>query len=196
MSWGDPAWQPERAEALKALLAAGLSYNQTARCLGVTKGAVAGFCARNGIHSEFPSGGLGEKMARKNGWPAERVAELHRLLGEGKSIAAIMEILNVSKNMVTSKISRDNLFHLRPRFTAVQGAGALNTPRLILAKGPGQAAPKHKPAWAPPPVPRPRGCQWPLWPDKAKPDGKFCAAALAPGGSYCPEHHRLSLNSG
>lgn len=35
------------------------------------------------------------------------------------------------------------------------------------------------------------GCRYPLWPDGAAPDGRYCGRACAPGRSYCAEHVRV-----
>lgn len=146
--------------------------------------------------------------------PSELVARVRKLWDEGLSGSRIAAELRMTKNAVVGIAHRH---HFPPRPSPIRPSAtprAASLPRQPAAPRPVPAlreAPVAPPAPRPvvvPPVPREappwsprpaaRGCQWPLWADYARPDGRFCGATVAPwptsgadrAPTYCAAHLR------
>lgn len=124
------------------------------------------------------------------GLPANR-ERLLSLWAEGLSTAEIGRRMGCSKNAIIGATRRSGLRRATPILRGADHArrmaraGARTLPPLAFVQT------LEPLPWKPPPIAR--GCRWPLWATGAPPTHVYCAAATAPGESWCPAHRATAF---
>jgi GcrA cell cycle regulator len=204
-------WTKPEDDRLRALWAQDdprLSTNEIARQMNITKNAVVGRAHRLKLPARPSPLVLGMV------WTHAKDDELRALVAQGLARGTIADRLGCGTAKVVNRCCQLGLALLppggpRPRSDGVRpllarGAAVVERARQATvppAMGGGMPRPADvRPASAPPPFFAPaltkgsqppgaaaRGCRWPLWADAARPDHRYCGAAVA-AVSYCAAH--------
>lgn len=111
----------------------------------------------------------------------------------GAKDAQIAEALGVQAQRVRYHRIAHDLPRIRDELPKRDSKAALDGPTLRPLPGTGNGEIGHRAKLSPlraldMPIPRPRACQWPAWPEGARATMRFCDAPLAECGAYCAEH--------
>lgn len=146
-------------------------------------------------------------------WTVEKIADVKRLLAEGKSAAHIADIIGTTKNAVVGKVHRlgDLVGELNGLFARQPGRRPKPGQRLIVYRTYAAVEPT-RPRYAPTAkakkVFKPKSkklapsrctlmqldtgtCRWPMWGEKANGKKFYCGAEVE-GTVYCEEHDHIA----
>lgn len=160
-------WTETEGKRVEELWSQGFTQAQIAADVRRTHGSVAGYLGKLGLHGPRCRNGL-PKMSGSV-WGAEEIAELSRLLTDGRPVVEIAAALNRTPGAVASRIHEMSKAARRERLAAPV---VLMVPRPLTL------------------VPPAKTCQW-LESDPA--DRNFCGQPSEPGVSYCATHRAICL---
>jgi len=176
------SWSPERVQALKAMVADGLSFGIIADKLGVSRNAVIGKADRLGLKRPKPP----TMTKHKTFWTPDNVARLKELVALGWGNIAIGKALGVSPAVVNNRkrilgltrpyerrITKPKPVQLRLFDLPPEDLTDCSAPLLAL---------------------RQDQCRW--FVQGGGIEGLCCARRVLAGSSYCDRHHHRVYKPG